>query len=223
MSFEDFADVIGIISSIIFFLINFPQIFLNYRRKSTEGFSWIAILLRNLGTSFHVMIGIVTKIPFPLFLSGILNLVQIYILILQFIKYRNDIKYALGYLLTIPAIILTLSYPKSVNITQWIIPFGQIICYIPIVLECIKVGSTRGVSLLSMHLNFIGGQFGVFMCSVNGECSTIGWLYYIISVLQYIAVYLIAFGYSEYRILDNQSKTVIRKNDAIKMEKIDKQ
>lgn len=202
-SYDNIASGCGTVAAITFFLVQIPQIFLNWSRKSTEGLSWESVLIRTFGISFHVVNGIIQEMPFPLLLTGILLLLETLILFIQFAVYKKNRLFYLGFLIPLLPIILSLSCPASIRITNWVNPATQILCYIPLVWVCVENRTTTGISLFGQHLNYMGAVLGILMCGLNCQCNVVAWVFYGISLAQVTSVYVVAFVFDEFRFVDN--------------------
>ena len=67
----------------------------------------------------------------------------------------------------------------------------QIISHLPQLAECYQLRTTVGVSLISQHINFVGGLAGVYMCFLlKTNASTT--LLYLNSIFQAVSIYLLA-------------------------------
>lgn len=204
-SYDDLACWAGNIAAVSFFIVQVPQILLNYRRRSTTGFSSLSVIIRVIGGSFMVSIGFVRHISFPLLFAGILNLLENLVFTIQFALYRQNKWYYLGFAIPVPAVLLTTLVPSSIKFTRWINPATQVICYLPYIWVIIESGTTKGISLLGQHLNMFGGVLGMLMCAISCRCDEIGWLYYLFSLIQAGSVFMIAMSFGEFRIVDPDS------------------
>ena len=201
--YDTFGNLCGTVAAVSFFLVQVPQIYLNFLRKSTVGFSWEAIIIRTFGISFHVVNGILAAMSFPLLLTGFLLLTEMFVILTQFALYRQDRRFYIGFLIPIVPVMMSLIWPVTMEYTNYVNPVTQVACYIPFIYECVRVGTTRGISLTGQHLNFLGAVMGLLMCSVTCRCDKIGWLFYFISLGQVTAVYMLAFIYDEFRLFDS--------------------
>lgn len=217
--FQGFGCVMGDLAALLFFAVQIPQIIQNHKRKSMEGFSPVFVFVRLLGLSFHVVNGIIEKITFPLIFASSLLLIEFLIFIYQFAVYENNKKYFLGFLIILPAIVISPAFPITLVVTDLINPVSQIACYYPLVMECIRTKSTRGVSLIGQHLNFSAAVFGLLMCTASVSCDGLGWVYYLISLGQSVTVYSLAIYYDEFKI--NNYSPISRPNNEIHIEQID--
>ena len=175
-SYDDLACWAGNIAAISFFVVQVPQILLNYRRKDTTGFSSLAVVIRVFGGCFMIAISFVTHASFPLLFSAVLNLLENLVFTVQFAMYQSNKLYYLIFAIPVPVILLTALVPSSIKFTKWINPATQVVCYVPYIWVMVQNGTTRGVSLLGQHLNMIGGVLGMLMCSLSCKCDVIGWL-----------------------------------------------
>ena len=143
--YDPFASFCGTAAAVSFFLVQIPQIYLNFMRKSTVGFSWEAIIIRTFGISFHVVNGIVAAMNFPLLLTGFLLLTEMFVILAQFALYREDRRFYIAFLIPIVPVMMSLIWPVTMEYTNYINPITQIACYIPFLYECVRVGTTHGI------------------------------------------------------------------------------
>jgi len=204
-SFRDLGCWSGVFGAGFFFFVHFPQIIYNFKRKSTEGFSSLAVLLRIVGLSFHVFNSLVQNLEFQYVLTGILLLIENFVYVLQFIVYRKKKSYLFAIFLVFPALFLAVFYPETVESTNWINSFTQIVGYIPYLALCIIHGTTKGISMFGQHLNYCGSVCGIIMCSISCNCSSTTWSFYVISLFQSLSVFLLGLMYEEYRFLDKEA------------------
>lgn len=215
-SLEDFGTWCGNLSAILFFLVELPQIILNFKRKSTEGFSSLAVIFRLFGLSFQFSFGIKGGLPVPTFIAACFLIIENIIFIFQFAYYQKKKLYLLSILLVFIGITINSIFPSSINVTKWFYSAIQVIGYIPYIMTILSVGSTLGISLLGQHLNFIGFILGVLMCVLSTTPSdTITWLFYLLSGFQASSVFIIAMNNGEYRIIDGDGKST--RSDVIKL------
>lgn len=207
-SYDDMACWAGNIGAICFFTVNLPQIFLNFRRKSTKGFSVLSVIIRTVGISFFLVNGIMDGSTFPLMFSAALNFLENAIFLVQFALYDQSKTYLFPILTPVIAIVMDVIWPDSIDYTNWLNPATQIACHVPYVAVIIQTGTTRGVSLFGQHLNLLGSVLGMLMCSISCSCDTVGWLYYICPLFQACSVFLFALGYGEFRIFDPEAPPV---------------
>ena len=219
-TYEDIGCWFGNFGALIFFFVHFPQLLFNYQRKSTEGFSSTSVFIRNFGLSFHVTNSLIEKLHKPYILTGIILLFLLQIYFIQFTIYRKNKKYLFGLLIPIIPFIINFLFPEIISITNWLNPISQIICYIPYIFSCLKVASTNGISLLGQHINFLGGIFGFLMCSINCNCSQMTWLFYCISLIQSLSIFLLSLSYNEYRLFDKKIIKSNNNNNVIKLNSI---
>lgn len=200
--YDSLSAVAGNLAAVCFFLVNIPQILMNYKRQSTEGFSSMSVIIRCFGISFHVFNGYMHNIAFPLLFAGVLLFLENLIFIIQIGIYNQAYLYLLCLMIPIPIYCIATMRPESWVYTRWVNPCTQILCYVPYVLTLVKAGTTKGISMLGQHLNFIGGICGLLMCSVGTRCDPLGWCFYLISLMQATVVFCVAIKFEEFRIFD---------------------
>jgi hypothetical protein len=140
--------------------------------------------------------------PFQLLLTSFLLYLENLIFLWQFAFFNsapghlwNALTPALGF--------LTLHFFPTLRTPASLVnPATQIICYVPLVVTMIRSGTSVGVSLFGQHLNLCGSLWGFAMCGIMRACSAIDWLFYAISVVQALAVFVTALYFGEFRILD---------------------
>ena len=193
---------IGNIGAVSFFFVSFPQILLNYRRKSTNGFSALFVLIRLFGISFQISFGIIGTLQKSALFTAFLIALENMVFLIQLSIYRKNRYFLLGFLLPLPGIITTLAFRESIVVTKWFYSICQVVCYIPYIITLISTHSTLGVSLFGQHLNFIGSLCGILMCCITVESDIVTWIFYIFSFFQALSVFFLALAFDEYRIID---------------------
>ena len=204
--FESFGCWMGNISALIYFFVQLPQIYKNWQRKSTAGFSPYFLIIRFIGLSFFVVNGTIEKSPMSLLVSGYLILLTFSLLIVQHAYYNFSFQFYFVLLFPLFPALLSSFVKSSIEFTNYINPISQILCYIPFVYECLKSETTKGISLLSQHINFLGSILGIMMCTITCQCSTVGWTFHIVSMFQSIIIYLLAIDYDEFQLIDIKSE-----------------
>lgn len=201
-SFLKLGYILGSFAAISFMFVQLPQLILNFRRKSTTGFSPFYVVIRMLGLSFHVVNGMITNMTLPLLISGTLLLVELFIFVFQFTRYNKKPLYYISYMVVLIPIILSSLWPKSIEVTSYFNPVVQIVCCVPYILECIRAQTTLGISMFGQHLNFLGGILGLYMCSITTACNDIGWLFYVVPAGQSLTIFTLSIYYNEFRLFD---------------------
>ena len=84
-----FLETLGYISTAIDVLLGLPQIFTNYKLKSSSSLSTLMIISFLLGDSFRTYYYIVTKSPIQFLICGILQIAINLILMFQIIYYKH--------------------------------------------------------------------------------------------------------------------------------------
>jgi len=198
----------GNIATMCFFIVYIPQFLLNYRRKSVVGFSLQSTVFKLIGSSFLFINSIKNGSGLPVFLYGFLNTIQHCAFLLQFWMYSNS-KYCWIYcFIPLFPYYLASVHPNSVRFTDFVKPACQIISHIPQLIQCIKLRSTLGVSMLGQHLNFLGCFLGMIMCYLQSISSFMTWLIYFNSGFQAISLYMVAIWYHEMRFIDYSNRRI---------------
>eukprot|EP01006_Ploeotia_vitrea_P047650 TRINITY_DN67146_c4_g2_i1.p1 TRINITY_DN67146_c4_g2~~TRINITY_DN67146_c4_g2_i1.p1 ORF type:complete len:246 (-),score=5.03 TRINITY_DN67146_c4_g2_i1:203-940(-) len=190
------AHGLGYVATIAFFIQYVPQIHLNYKRKTCEGFSSVAILVKLIGASFMFINFLLDekKPPWSVVIYALINVGQYSVLIIQFVLYNHRWMYC-SYFLVIPtAIITSFALPATMAWTNSIKPATQVISQIALLAECVRIKSTRGVSLMSMHFNGIGGAAGTIMCIILSQ-RLYTLMLYVNSFGQAVSIYVLAAMY----------------------------
>ncbi|OHS99149.1 PQ loop repeat family protein [Tritrichomonas foetus] len=199
----DLSCWLGNLSALTYFLLNFPQLYMNFRRRSTRGFSSLFVLLRLFSISFHLANNTVLRAQFPVLLSGFLLLLTTILYVLQIAFYcENNRLFLLWLIMPFVIFYISFSFPHTIVFTQWIMPSVSLISYIPLVAACFQSGTTYGISVFSQHLNLLGSIFGILMCLVGQMCSNSGLSFYLIGVSQALIVYTAAAYFGEMRFFD---------------------
>ena len=196
---------LGNMASVLFFIVYVPQFFLNYRRKSVEGFSMSSVTIKLAGASFLCINSLFNGAGFPVFLYGLLNSLQHIIFLFQFFIYNGSKKALTCLLIPFIPLLLVLFLPGTIYYTDLIKPICQIASHIPQVVECIKLHTTKGFSLFGQHLNFIGAILGILMCFMINEQNIKTKLLYYNSLFQALSIYALAIYYNEWRFIDKKS------------------
>jgi len=103
---------------------------------------------------------------------------------------------------------LGLYLPATMVATNSMKPITQVISHVPQLVECVKLKTTRGVSLTSHHLNFIGGVLGLYMCWEIPPVASTTYLIYSNSIFQALSIYSLAIYYGEFDLFPLLSKGV---------------
>lgn len=117
---------------------------------------------------------------------GALNVLQHDLFMVQFFQYekRHNWRYLACLLMPVVPYLLWRWVPSSVVVTNYFKPVSQVLSHVPQLLECARLRSTKGVSLLSQHLNLVGGVVGIYMNVVIPPRSVTAWLLYVNSIGQ---------------------------------------
>ena len=94
----------------------------------------------------------------------------------------------------LPFMIATIA-PKTIAATNMIKPITQVFSHLPQLQLCYQLKTTQGISMLSQHLNFIGGIAGLTMCFIIEPLFFTTYLLYLFSILQAVSLYAMALYY----------------------------
>ena len=195
---------LGNIASILFFIVYVPQFFLNYQRKSVEGFSMSSVIIKLTGASFLCINSLFNGAGFPVFFYGFLNSLQHIIFLLQFFMYNKSKKALICLIIPVFPLLLALFLPQTIPYTDLIKPICQIASHFPQLVECVKLHTTMGFSLFGQHLNFTGAVLGIIMCFMINEQNIKTRLLYYNSLFQALSIYALAIYYKEWRFFDQK-------------------
>lgn len=199
----DFACWLGNAAALVYFSCNFPQLYINFRRRSTVGFSSTFVVMKLFSISFQVANAAVKNSPFPIQLSGILLLLTSDIYVLQVSFYNHNKPFLLWFLMSFAVFFISYTWPSTITLTQWILPSFSLISYIPFLYTCYTAGTTLGISVFAQHLNFLGSILGLLMCLLAHTCTFVNWCFYLIGVIQASMVYIVAIHFHEMRFFDS--------------------
>lgn len=203
---QGFACWLGNAASLCFFSVYIPQLILNFKKKSVEGFSIYSVMFKIIGSSFLWITSYYNGSGLPVFLYGFLNTLQHFLFIIQFWLYSGDVTCLYLTLIPLIPLILTKVFPSSLAYTDIVKPLSQILSQIPLLYKCIKKQTTLGISLFGQHLNLVGAAFGMYMCYILEIESTRTWLIYFNSGFQAISIYIVAIWFHEMRFFDAPPK-----------------
>lgn len=150
-----------------------------------------------VGASFLAVNAWVTGEAIPVVAYGALGAFQHCGFMIQFFLYekRDNMQYLMWILFPIVPYCFVLWAPATMVYSNYFKPLSQVGSHIPQMLECKRLKTTSGVSLMSQHLNFFGGFLGMYMCWFIPPRSPMPWLLYINSVLQSSSVYALWLWY----------------------------
>lgn len=205
---DDIASLFGHLAAIFYFLCNIPQLYLNFKRHSTKGFSNTFVIMRLFSLSFLVSNSSVEKHPFPIQISGILLLITSIVSAIQISIYNRYFIFLMWLTLPIYIMFISYSWPTTIEYTKWINPVFSLVSYLPLICTCIKARTTAGISVFAQHLNFIGSLFGLLMCNISEFCLNVNWMFYFIGIFQASLVYAVAICFGEMRFFDSQKEKV---------------
>eukprot|EP01120_Amphizonella_sp_Union-15-10_P012288 TRINITY_DN5432_c0_g2_i1.p1 TRINITY_DN5432_c0_g2~~TRINITY_DN5432_c0_g2_i1.p1 ORF type:complete len:236 (-),score=21.80 TRINITY_DN5432_c0_g2_i1:78-785(-) len=197
------AYALGIFASFCFTFQYIPQAVLNYKRKSVRGFSTTGIIMKHVGASFLLVNSYLQEETLAVICYGLVNVIQHSLFMFQFSIYGSEEKpgskkYLLWLFFPLVPLLLGLFYPITMTGTNSMKPITQVLSHIPQLVECVKLKTTRGVSLPTQHLNFLGGIAGLYMCFVIPPVATTTYLIYLNSIFQALSIYFLAHYYSEF-------------------------
>ncbi len=200
------AEICGYISTILFTTLYIPQILHNFKRKSTKGFSSLSMMIKIIGGSFHFINAYILNEPNPVILYGFLGLISYSSLLIQIAHYEKKKKLYLFIIiaLIIPIILSNLSR-NTLIFTNSVKPVSQIASHLAFLYEIYLYKSTKGISILSQHLNLIGGFFGMYMLSIIPAKSKWTYFTYFNSLFQAFTTYISCFIYNNSK--DNADNT----------------
>jgi len=233
------AESLGLIATICFFVQYIPQMWLNFKRSSTRGFSSLGIIIKLVGACFLFVNAWVIGETVSVVLYGFSNVLQHSVFMLQFWLYygatesidkaqasdtpagksqTSHVSLAAGssalpgsfvgparlgpewflYWLLFPIVpyLLARFAPASIAITNSVKPISQVMSHLPQLRVCYQLRTTSGVSMLSQHLNILGGVAGLVMCLVIRPKSIATYLIYANSIAQAVSLYAMFVYYS---------------------------
>ncbi|OHT13221.1 PQ loop repeat family protein [Tritrichomonas foetus] len=205
-NYQDAACWCGIISNTIGIFLYIPQIYLNYCRKCTVGFSHLTVFIRFLGLSFFFPSTLILKMQYPIVINAISNLAINYVFLYQFIKYDKSFWIYFLFIFPIVCFFLAIIFPEMCKYTQWINTATQIIGFFPYMYEIIKIRSTKGISLLYHHLNFFASMFGILMCVIGISQRVSEWMVPVGPLFWTLCVFTLTIYYDEMRFIDSSQK-----------------
>ncbi|KAG2392617.1 hypothetical protein C9374_011342 [Naegleria lovaniensis] len=206
------ASISGYLATFCFTVQYLPQAYLNHKRKSVKGFSTTGILLKLVGASYLGVNSFLMGEALSVGLYGTLNILQHSVFMIQFTMFTGRKIFLLCLFIPLLPIITGYMYPNSIPYTNLIKPVSQIVSHIPQIIVTWEDRSTEGVSLISQHLNLLGGICGVFMYSVFTPKSFFTRLVYWNSLLQALSIYFLAVYFDGWGRLRNSFVTLFEKS-----------
>lgn len=94
-------------------------------------------------------------------------------------------------------IFMAILWPQSIPFTNNIKPISQIASHIPQLKECLRLRTTLGISILTQHLNFIGGVLGIWMCIIIPPVHLTTYIIYSNSIFQALSIYVLVFYFGD--------------------------
>jgi uncharacterized protein with PQ loop repeat len=188
-----FAQMMGMLASLLFTLQYVPQLRLNWRRRSTKGLSGTAIVIKEAGASFLLANAWLGDESAAVVLYGLFNVLQHSVFLIQLSVYADRAQASLYYLpwllFPLAPMLLGSLAPSTMALTSAIKPLTQLISHFPQLVECCRVRSTRGMSMLTQHLNAAGGFAGLYMCMAIEPNSPTIYFLYVNSIFQAFSIY----------------------------------
>ena len=187
--------VLGYVAVLCFVVQAIPQLWLNYRRQSVQGFSTSSIVVRLAGASFHTFSAIRQQAAAPIQWYGLSQILINQSFIWQISRYSGN-RWVLQWLLfpLIPWVCLNY-FVFLVELSMIIKPVTQITSLVPQLVTCWKQRSASGVSMHSMHCSFVGGMAGLWMCGILEHTSPLVYIVYGNSVLQSVSMYVLCWKF----------------------------
>ncbi|KAF0975069.1 hypothetical protein FDP41_005822 [Naegleria fowleri] len=206
------ASISGYLATFCFTVQYLPQAYLNHKRKSVKGFSTTGILLKLVGASYLGVNSFLMGEALSVGLYGTLNILQHSVFMIQFTMFTGRKLFLFCLLIPLVPLVTGYMYPNTIPYTNLIKPVSQIVSHIPQIIVTWEARSTEGVSLISQHLNLLGGICGVFMYSVFTPKSFFTRLVYWNSLLQALSIYFLAVYFDGWGRLRNSFVTLFEKS-----------
>ena len=157
------------IANIIFFISFIPQIFINYKLKTTKGLSDLFILGYLISSFSDFCFIFSSNLPFVYRITSPFYLFFIIILVIQrfyYFDYKKDRKFlflcAINILFFLILIFLFLNYSNKIGwFLGWVPIFISLIKKIPQILKIYVKKTVFGFSLLFILINFTGYLFEI--------------------------------------------------------------
>ena len=192
---EPLSNALGYISTVSFFLQYLPQIIKNHARKSTEGFSTKAMVVKLLGASFLCFNNALDGERGFVLMYGIISMLQYLVMIGQAILFTEPRGAAPLLLLPIPVLLLSFAIPESRQFTTGLKPVSQIVGHLLLLHECTRIRSIRGISLISHGQNLLGGCSGMLALLLVPPKSSWTPLLYVNSTAQATSIFFLSWWY----------------------------
>jgi hypothetical protein len=210
---DEYAQALGDLSSVCFFLVYVPQFVLNCRRRSVAGFSLSSVVLKLVGSAFLFVNSVFKEASFPFIFYGLLNTVEHCLFLGQFAVYDKHFSALLLISVILIPYFICQYLPHWVKWTNLVKPGTQFLSNFPQLYHCVRVHTTTGLSMYGQHLHWLGSLFGFMMLIVEQNFSFMPWLLYANSFLQAYLIYVMAAWYGELRFSD-ESREEIAKDEA---------
>mmetsp|Transcript_16846 Transcript_16846/g.27865 ORF Transcript_16846/g.27865 Transcript_16846/m.27865 type:complete len:296 (+) Transcript_16846:136-1023(+) len=189
------AYMMGVASTCLFGVQWIPQIMLNFNRKSVQGFSPSGAAMKWVGACFLLVNSYTASEPLPVVLYGVLNTVQVAVLISQFALWQ-DSKYFVWLAFPLLPYLMAQLFPLSVPYTSAIKPLLMFLSHFPQLYLCHQMRSTSGVSMTAMHINLVSGIAGAYMFAFVPPKNAAVWGVYLAAIFQAITIYIQHFLYT---------------------------
>eukprot|EP00756_Hemistasia_phaeocysticola_P049823 Hpha_TRINITY_DN2439_c0_g1::TRINITY_DN2439_c0_g1_i1::g.24557::m.24557 len=160
------GEACGELSSFCFFVQYLPQMYRNCQRKSTSGFSTLSVWIKLVGASFLLANSSLSGEQLFVLVYCIISVLQYNVLIVQAAMWTVSRGVLLTLLTPIPAFAISYALPGLRDYTNGIKPLTQVASQIALIHCCHSAGTVSGVSMLSMHFNFLGGIAGCAACAL---------------------------------------------------------
>lgn len=203
---ENIAWSAGMLSTILFSFVYFPQMALNYSRQSTTGLSATSLIIKLLGGAFLLVNAYWVSEPGPVICYGLFGFSMYSILIGQIGYYNNQPQLYLWFLFPLVPLVLITVYPETQALTNSIKPLTQIGSHLTQLRVFFQRKTCDGVSLDSQHINLLGASLGYFMCLVLTPKNTSTWFLYYNSFFQASTFYAVVIYYDGLTVFLRSSK-----------------
>jgi len=203
---ENVAFVAGMVSTILFSLVYFPQMMLNYNRQSTTGLSPTSLIIKLLGGAFLLVNAYWVSEPVPVICYGLFGFSMYSILIGQIGYYGKQPTLYLWLAFPLVPYVLVTLYPETQALTNSIKPLTQIGSHLTQMRVFYQRKTCDGVSLDSQHINLLGAALGYFMCLILTPKNTSTWFLYYNSFFQASTFYAAVLYYDGLPVFLRSSK-----------------
>lgn len=199
---ERLPHLLGMVATTCFTLQYAPQAWKNYERKSVEGFSTTGILIKLVGAAFLMVNSYFKGETVWVVLYGVFNVIQHSLFMIQFAEYTERRSFLVWLGTPIVPLFLSSQFPETIPATSLVKPLAQVFSHIPQLVVCYKQKTTGGVSLMTHHLNCVGGFSGLLMCILHPPAQNSTYFLYVNSIMQAVTIYAFAIYYGELTLAD---------------------